>query len=744
MRRILNTSTAIVASLSLIAPQVAPAFAQGAPSQEQIILQQKQQQKQKQQQQKQREQKQKAARQEQQKKQQPKPQQQRAQAEQPKPRQQPQQERRQQPQREAQPQREQKPQRQAQPQREQKSQAQPQRDQQQPRHARPQGEQPPSRQAQPQREQKPQRQARPQREEKPQAQPQRDQQPPRHARPQGEQPPPRADRREERQAEKPAQRREADNPTRRPANPQDDARGQQSRPAAQGNAQPKRTSPSERMTPPPNAQELRRAMDEKQRPRPQQRAGEQRQTPPARTEEQRRDAQRQAEQRRQQNAKARPQPQQLSPEEMRRRIDSRQGKTDLPAPEARSRPNEVMRLAASRDQAPKAAALTAGAAGNDRRDNVRERRITQENARRSDQDFRNRIEDGMRPRGGLTNEEMRRQLDRRERELRQDERRVDRRERALDRRNDYWDDYYDRDNDDDDDKGSDIAKLLLAGVAGFAVGRMLSGNRQVALNTGDRAVLTLPDGSQQIVRDDNALLYRPGSDVQTETFADGSTRTTVLRADGSRVVTIRDADTNILQRTLVHPNGTETRLMDNTYVRPVQVSTLPPPQPVEYSNQPWGEDDLRTALLRESATDRRFTLGQVRDIPEVRSLVAPVNVPDVTFDSGSAALTSDQAEQLATFGKVIRDSIDQNPNEVYMIEGYTDAVGSDAANLALSDRRAESVALALTEYYQVPPENMVVQGYGEQYMLIPSDGDERDNRRVAIRRITDLLEQSGS
>ncbi|HWL55959.1 MAG TPA: OmpA family protein [Paracoccus sp. (in: a-proteobacteria)] len=498
------------------------------------------------------------------------------------------------------------------------------------------------------------------------------------------------------------------------------------------------------MTPPPNAQELRRAMDEKQRPRPQQRAGEQRQTPPARTEEQRRDAQRQAEQRRQQNAKARPQPQQLSPEEMRRRIDSRQGKTDLPAPEARSRPNEVMRLAASRDQAPKAAALTAGAAGNDRRDNVRERRITQENARRSDQDFRNRIEDGMRPRGGLTNEEMRRQLDRRERELRQDERRVDRRERALDRRNDYWDDYYDRDNDDDDDKGSDIAKLLLAGVAGFAVGRMLSGNRQVALNTGDRAVLTLPDGSQQIVRDDNALLYRPGSDVQTETFADGSTRTTVLRADGSRVVTIRDADTNILQRTLVHPNGTETRLMDNTYVRPVQISTLPPPQPVEYSNQPWAEDDLRTALLRESATDRRFTLGQVRDIPEVRSLVAPVNVPDVTFDSGSAALTSDQAEQLATFGKVIRDSIDKNPNEVYMIEGYTDAVGSDAANLALSDRRAESVALALTEYYQVPPENMVVQGYGEQYMLIPSDGDERDNRRVAIRRITDLLEQSGS
>lgn len=76
-----------------------------------------------------------------------------------------------------------------------------------------------------------------------------------------------------------------------------------------------------------------------------------------------------------------------------------------------------------------------------------------------------------------------------------------------------------------------------------------------------------------------------------------------------------------------------------------------------------------------------------------------------------------------------------------MIEGYTDAVGSSAENLALSDRRAESVALALTEYYQVPPENMVVQGYGEQFLLVPTDGAERENRRVAVRRITDLLEQ---
>ncbi len=60
-------------------------------------------------------------------------------------------------------------------------------------------------------------------------------------------------------------------------------------------------------------------------------------------------------------------------------------------------------------------------------------------------------------------------------------------------------------------------------------------------------------------------------------------------------------------------------------------------------------------------------------------------------------------------------------------------------NLTLSDRRAESLALALTEYFDVPPENLVVQGYGEGYLKVPSDGDERANRRVAVRRITPLL-----
>jgi outer membrane protein OmpA-like peptidoglycan-associated protein len=78
---------------------------------------------------------------------------------------------------------------------------------------------------------------------------------------------------------------------------------------------------------------------------------------------------------------------------------------------------------------------------------------------------------------------------------------------------------------------------------------------------------------------------------------------------------------------------------------------------------------------------------------------------------------------------------------VFLIEGHTDAVGAAEDNLSLSDRRAESVAVALTEQFQVPAENLVTQGYGEQHLKEQTDGPSDINRRVAVRRITPLIDR---
>lgn len=286
-----------------------------------------------------------------------------------------------------------------------------------------------------------------------------------------------------------------------------------------------------------------------------------------------------------------------------------------------------------------------------------------------------------------------------------------------------------------------LQRAIAAGLAGVALGALLDQGNQVAVQSGDRLVLRQDDGDLRLFRDENALLRQPGARVRTETFDDGSTRTTVVREDGTEVVTIRAADGTILRRTRVMPDGREVRLIDDmVQVPPVEVSLLPEPRR-EAFRYTGDEEALRRALAQAMATDvgRSFTLRQIREIDRVRYLAPEIEIDAITFATASAAIAPDQARQLAALGRTMVAMIEENPGEMFLVEGHTDAVGDAGYNLALSDRRAESLALALTEYFGVPPENLVVQGYGEFDLKIDTQEAERQNRRAVVRRITGLL-----
>ncbi|MDM7969018.1 MAG: OmpA family protein [Paracoccaceae bacterium] len=293
----------------------------------------------------------------------------------------------------------------------------------------------------------------------------------------------------------------------------------------------------------------------------------------------------------------------------------------------------------------------------------------------------------------------------------------------------------------DNDSGlSNLEKAGLLALGALAVGAIMSNGQRVAATSGDRVIVEDNSGRFQVLKDDDALLRRPGSTVETRRFNDGSTTTTTTREDGSRVVTIRDASGRVLRRSVFDTSGRETLLIDDiTTVEPVNVATLPPAPRMNFAAT--DRDALEAALREAERRDlgRTFSLRQVREIVEVRDLAPQISLEDVTFRSGSAAIEPSQAEQLREIGNLMRQMIRENPREVFLIEGYTDAVGGAASNLLLSDRRAESVALALTEYFDVPPENMVVQGFGERFLKIPTLEAERQNRRVAVRWITDLI-----
>ena len=293
-----------------------------------------------------------------------------------------------------------------------------------------------------------------------------------------------------------------------------------------------------------------------------------------------------------------------------------------------------------------------------------------------------------------------------------------------------------------DDDGNDRLKAILGAAAAAAViGAILDNGDEVVETTDDR-VIVRRDGEYVVLKDENELLRRPGSQVSTETFADGSTRTFVTRENGSRIMTIRDADGVVLYRSRIAADGTEVVLIDDTEpLDPIDFEELPSradTEVIEYSAA--DEDALRRALRQEELRlDRAYTLQQVREVKELRELMPQVDLDSITFDTGSAAIRPEQARSLISLGRAMAEMIEDDPDELFLIEGHTDSVGSELSNLALSDRRAESVALALAEYFEVPPENLIVQGYGEQFLKIDLEGDIRANRRATVRRITPLL-----
>lgn len=294
------------------------------------------------------------------------------------------------------------------------------------------------------------------------------------------------------------------------------------------------------------------------------------------------------------------------------------------------------------------------------------------------------------------------------------------------------------------DRGmSDLERAGLFALGALVVGAILTNGQRVDANTGDRVVVVDSNGDYLLLKDDDALLRQPGSELRTERYADGTTRTVVIRDDGSRIVTIRDSSGRALRRVHVDRDGHEYLLFDDTRaVEPVDVRSLPAPT-YDYFDYRASTDreSLRLALLAadQGAVDRGFSLNQIRVYKEVRDLAPEINLESITFATNSSAIRASQAEQLRQIGLLMRDMILDNPTELFLIEGHTDAIGDAGYNLLLSDRRAESAALALSEYFFVPAENMVVQGYGESYPRIPTQAAEELNRRVAVRRITGLV-----
>jgi len=293
-----------------------------------------------------------------------------------------------------------------------------------------------------------------------------------------------------------------------------------------------------------------------------------------------------------------------------------------------------------------------------------------------------------------------------------------------------------------------------AAAPAFVNLQQLQQQRHEHTESGGRVVIEEPDhrmivreGGQAFVRhDETARMFR-FEEGRVERRSDGIYNVFV-RPDGDEVITVTDNDGRLVRRFRRDRFGHEVVLIDNRLpAGGSAVLNLAPP----VIGIPQDQYILDSAVAPEPAIyqaleapplvpiERPYSLDEIRYNVALRDRMRRIDLDTINFDFGSWEVAPDQIDRLDFIAQAIRDIIAHNPNEVFLIEGHTDAVGSDVDNLSLSDRRSEAVADILTETYQIPPENLTTQGYGSHFLKIQTPEANRQNRRVTVRRITPLL-----
>lgn len=272
-------------------------------------------------------------------------------------------------------------------------------------------------------------------------------------------------------------------------------------------------------------------------------------------------------------------------------------------------------------------------------------------------------------------------------------------------------------------------------------------NTGVIFQIGINIVISNPDQERD-------RFYDPRQDqIYYEDIGRGRTRETIERRDGTKIVTVRNRNGDILQRSKITKSGREIILA--TYdprdkdieswkdpgddLPPLRL-TIPADQYILDADSA-DEADVYGFLNQPPVEQVRriYTIDEVKRSSRLRDSVRRLEIGDLTFDTGKATISRNQVGSLSSVADAMQKMLQRNPGEVFLIEGHTDAVGSDVSNLVLSDQRASTVARILSDFYDIPPENLVTQGYGERYLKVKTEAAEPLNRRVVVKRITPLI-----
>lgn len=127
--------------------------------------------------------------------------------------------------------------------------------------------------------------------------------------------------------------------------------------------------------------------------------------------------------------------------------------------------------------------------------------------------------------------------------------------------------------------------------------------------------------------------------------------------------------------------------------------------------------DVSTKNIKRSDTLKRDL--EIEKIPE-----KPIVIPKLNYEFNSALLTAESKTILDTTLFIL---MNKNPDFIVELSSHTDNKGTDASNMKLSQKRAESVVSYLTNK-GINKDRLIPKGYGETQPIAPNENaDKSDN-----------------
>jgi len=146
------------------------------------------------------------------------------------------------------------------------------------------------------------------------------------------------------------------------------------------------------------------------------------------------------------------------------------------------------------------------------------------------------------------------------------------------------------------------------------------------------------------------------------------------------------------------------------------------------------ERQLQAAPTVKLRPNQRVTVREFKRRPDLRRMAPSIDIQSINFAFGSAEVPYSQYGKVENIANALDRILRRDPDARVLIEGHTDAVGSFASNQALSERRAASLKQTLVREFGIPRYALETVGYGEEFLLVPTQNENWRNRRVTLRR----------